>query len=580
MAFLASNDFLVLEKNTGKVQRVVSGAIQSTVLDLAVNAASERGLLGIALDPNFSSNSFVYLYWTCRAPLPSNPIFPSLTRCSPTPQLGTDTEELLAVPLLGNRVDRFRWTGSSLTFDRNLIMLRAFQNDGAPIPPNQGDLGQDIEGNHDGGIIRFGPDGKLYIVIGDNGRRGKLQNLPSGPTPTGLGPTVPDDQFGGPDPDNAHFTGVVVRLNSDGSVPPDNPFFAAGAAMGGQAGANIQRIFAYGIRNTFGMSFDPITGKLWLQENGDDSFDEINIVEPGFNSGWIQIAGRSNRLAQFKLIETHPDHFGLQQDRWPPTNIAGSVSEAMSRLWMLPGAMFSEPEFTWKFALAPAAIGFASPSLGSEFAGDLFVGFSEAEPLDGPLFRMNLNASRTGIATTDPRTAGKVADNVEKHDLRESEQFLIGTNFGVVTDIQSGPNGNLFVVSLSKGAVYEIFRQPSSGCATNVTGNVSITRSGYRFDFRTQRFVQTALLMNTSGSPIDGPLSLVLSSLSSNASLFNPSGVTSCATPAGRPFKNAAPGGDNVLSPGESVQITLEFVNPSRQPITYTPQVLAGPSSR
>ena len=181
------------------------------------------------------------------------------------------------------------------------------------MPPNQGDEAQPPLGNHDGGVIRFGPDGKLYIIIGDNGRRGQLQNLPSGPTETGLGPTVPDDQFGGPEPDNAHFTGVIIRLNSDGTTPTDNPFFAAGAAIGGEVGSNIQKIFAYGVRNSFGMAFDPLSGNLWDQLNGDDSFDELNLVTPGENSGWIQIMGPISRLAEFKQIETTLAPMTLQQ---------------------------------------------------------------------------------------------------------------------------------------------------------------------------------------------------------------------------------------------------------------------------
>src|SRR5919201_113847 len=233
IAFLGSNDFLVLEKNTGKVQRVTNGGVTSTVLDLAVNNASERGLLGIALHPNFPVNPSVYLFWTCRAaPPPSdNPFFPTATRCSETPEIGADTGNILAVPLLGNRVDRFRWNGSTLTFDRNLIMLRAFQNDGAPVPPGQGDAAQPARGNHDGGVITFGPDGKLYVLMGDNGRRGRLQNLSDRPTPPGAA----DEPFGGPEPDDAHLTGVTLRLNADGSSPSDNPFFAAGAAIGGEA---------------------------------------------------------------------------------------------------------------------------------------------------------------------------------------------------------------------------------------------------------------------------------------------------------------------------------------------------------
>ena len=172
-------------------------------------------------------------------------------------------------------------------------------------------------------MLRFGPDGKLYILIGDNGRRGQLQNLADGP----FGPGIPDDQFGGPEPDDAHLTGVILRLNDDGTTPADNPFFAAGAAIGGEVGANVQKIFAYGLRNSFGMAFDPLSGDLWEQENGDDSFSEINRVEPGFNCGWIQIMGPPERIAQFKAIETDPTapqpfaaggYFGLQQMRWPP----------------------------------------------------------------------------------------------------------------------------------------------------------------------------------------------------------------------------------------------------------------------
>jgi glucose/arabinose dehydrogenase len=462
MAFLGPNEFLVLEKNTGKVQHVLNGAVDHTALDLTVNNFSERGLLGIALDPSFASNHFVYLYWSCLAPVPADPFTPSLVACGDTPELGADSDNALAVPLLGNRVDRFIWDGTTftLTFDRNLIKLRAFQNDAAPQPPGQGDEAQPPRGNHDGGVITFGRDGKLYIFIGDNGRRGQLQNLPCGPTATCSGTVVPDDQFGGPQPDNAHLTGVILRLNSDGTAPADNPFFNAGATMDGEVGANLQKIFSYGHRNSFGLAVDPASGGIWLQENGDDSFSELNRVEPGMNAGWIQIAGPVDRIAQFKEIETTFGAQALQQLRWPPTNIANTPQEAQSRLFMLPGAKYIDPAFSWKWEVAPGGIGFVNSSaLGPQFQNDLFVGAATPLLQGGYLFHFNLTGNRRKVAVDDPRLQDRVADNLAKHEITESESLLIGRNFGVVTDIETSPNGNLFVVSLSNGAVYEIFRQ-------------------------------------------------------------------------------------------------------------------------
>jgi aldose sugar dehydrogenase len=467
IAFLGPNDMLVLEKDTGRVKRVVNGVVNTTpVLDLGVNNSSERGLLGIALHPDFPSDPGVYLYWTCRSTAPPiDPFFPDERTCLTSNMFAADSSDLLEVPLLGNRVDRFIWTGTQLMFDRNLIMLRAFQNDGAPIPEGQGDEAQPPRGNHDGGVIRFGPDRMLYIVIGDNGRRGQLQNLPGGP----LGDGSDDDQFGGPEPDDAHLTGVILRLADDGSIPADNPFHAAGAAIGGEVGTNIQKIYAYGLRNSFGMAFDPVSGNLWEQENGDDSFSELNRVEPGFNSGWIQIMGPPERIAQYRAIETTvtpnpPDpfastYFGLQQLRWSPTNIATTPQQALARLFMLPGARYSAPEFSWKFEVAPGAIGFVDGrGLGPQFAGDLFVAGARPFLEGGHLFHFNLTGNRRSVAVDDRRLRDLVADNLHKWEITESESLLIGRNFGVGTDMHTGPNGNLFVVSLSNNAVYEIFR--------------------------------------------------------------------------------------------------------------------------
>ena len=440
MAFLGANDMLVTERATGKVQRVVGGAIQGAVLDLAVNSGSERGLLGIALHPNFPANPGVYLYWT-------------------ESSSGVDTVVLSETPLLGNRVDRFVWNGSALTFDRNLIKLRAIQQD----------AGQPERGNHDGGVINFGPDGKLYIFVGDVGRRGHLQNLPCGPTATCPGPTVPDDQFGGPEPDNAHLTGVILRLNADGTTPADNPFFAAGAAMpNAEVGANVQKIYSYGHRNSIGFAFDPRAGGLWLQENGDDTFTELNRVEPGMNGGWVQIMGPVSRIAQYKAIETDTTtvdpvtgqtYFGLQQVRWPPTNIADTPAQALARLFVLPGSHYSDPEFSWKFEVSPAGVGFMTGrGIGAQYRGDMFVGAARTFLEEGFLWRIELTGNGRNVATDDPRLADRVADNDHKWDITESESLLFGREFGIATDIKTGPNGNLFVVSTTNGVIYEIAR--------------------------------------------------------------------------------------------------------------------------
>jgi glucose/arabinose dehydrogenase len=437
LAFIGANDFFVLEKATGRVQRVVNGALHSTPLDLPVNNASERGLLGIALHPNFAQNGFVYLYWT-------------------ESSTGSDTANVDQVPLLGNRVDRYVWNGTTLTFDRNLIKLRALQQD----------AGQPSRGNHNGGVLRFGPDGKLYIIFGDNGRRGFLQNLAQG------GPN-PDDQFGGPQPDDAHLTGVILRLNDDGSTPTDNPFINAyPPSQTDQVANNIRKVFAYGVRNSFGMDFDPLSGALWTQENGDDAFDEINRVTPGFNGGWIQAMGPVSRVDEFRSIEMTYGAGNLQQLRWPPSNIQTQPQQALIRMNMLPGAQYVDPEFSWKYAVAPSPIGFVKGrGLGPQFEGDLLVGASRTTLLNGFLFRFKLNADRQHFALTDPRLADRVADNVDKFDQTESESLLIGRDFGITTDIQTGPNGNVFVVSLSNGAVYEIKSKPRVLFVATLTGS-------------------------------------------------------------------------------------------------------------
>src|SRR5262249_26871959 len=178
---------------------------------------------------------------------------------------------------------------------------------------------------------------------------------------------------------------------------------------------NLHRVFAYGIRNTFGYTFDPITRRLWLEENGDQSFDKISIVDPGANNGWVQSSGPlfnsdgsfdDTAIHEFKSIEVAVN--GLQQIRWPATNIADTAEEAFNRLLMLPGAHYDTPVFSVRAEDPPAGLGFlTSSALGPQYQGALFEGeardnnggpFSDPrEQFNGALFVYHPNSDRTGL---------------------------------------------------------------------------------------------------------------------------------------------------------------------------------------
>jgi glucose/arabinose dehydrogenase len=387
MAFIGPGDILVLQKNDGRVRRVINGALQTgEVLDLAVETASERGLLGIAVHPNFSTNHFVYVYFT---------------------HSGTTCEPASPPPILPvNRICRYEWNGSALVNPTWIIDLP-----GTPGP------------NHNGGTMTFGPDGKLYVVIGDLNRNGELQNLSAGP--------APDD------------TGVILRLNDDGSIPMDNPFYSQGG--------NLAKYYAYGVRNSFGLAFDPLTDRLWNTENGPVNYDEINLVQPGFNSGWERVMGP-----------------------------AGRDPQGTTDLVQFPGSIYGDPKFSWLSTVGPTALVFINSSrLGVEYQNHLFVG----DINNGRLYRFGVNAPRNGFLFTAAALSDLVADNGT-----ELQETILGTGFGGITDLKVGPDGNLYVLSFGLGNIFVILgTKTPADFDYDGTSDIVVERSGAWFfhDFDT-----------------------------------------------------------------------------------------------
>lgn len=411
----ADGAVLVTEKASGKVRVVREGEIVGEAIDLAVNSFDERGLLGIAVHPEFPTQPFVYLHWTWRGEGDGDEDL-----------LGEDTDEATAVPALGNRVDRFRWEADMLSFDRNIVEF--------PSNTLDTDTSGRVRGNHDAGPLAFGPDGKLYTMLGDQNLRGQLQNVTDGP-----------------EPDDEHLAGVILRLDDDGGVPEDNPFFAAGADIGGEIGENIQMIFAYGVRNSFGLAFEPGSGALWQTENGDDSFDEINVFDAGDNSGWIQLQGPPDEIERYKALEAETED-GLDVESFPPSAIADDAQGAIDEMFSLPGSAYAPPVLSYLYPPALTAMGFVTDDrLGAASDRTVWVG----TVLTGSLLRYPLAADGRSLEL-DGDLADGVVENDSKGDLGETEDDVVGTGFGVVTGIEQGSDGDLYVLSLDQGALYRV----------------------------------------------------------------------------------------------------------------------------
>jgi aldose sugar dehydrogenase len=385
MAFLGPDDILVLEKNTGQVRRVVNGTtLEEPLLDVPVAVKDERGLLGIAVTKdNQNDATFVFLYYT---------------------ESTIDGDDLEGKDPLGNRLYRYEFADGKLVNGELLLDL-----------PAKG------ASHHNGGRIAIGPDNNVYLIVGD------LQD--PGQTPLShitTAQNIANRLY----PDG---TSAILRVTQDGKP--------VGNILGGRY--PMELYYAYGIRNSFGIDFDPVTGKLWDTENGPDFGDEINVVEPGFNSGWRRIQGmeedpgRANLLVQFPgLSATDESLVGRLQHFW--FEITGRS-----------GGKYSNPEFVWNNPVAPTAIRFLdSDALGERYVNDAFV----ASFNTGYIFHFDLNDARTGFVLD-----GNLADGVAD-EFSDADALVFAKNFGRITDMESGPDGYLYVLTIKglEGTIYRI----------------------------------------------------------------------------------------------------------------------------
>lgn len=248
--------------------------------------------------------------------------------------------------------------------------------------------------NHQGGKLAVSNDGYLYSVTGELQRDGKDQNI-----------------VNGPDPD---FSGAILKINpNDGSPAPNNPF------QGDNPNDPLNWYQAYGIRNSFGLGVDPVTGTLWDTENGAQSYDEINLVSPGFNSGW--------KLAMGPISDS-----GITEND----------------LVSFPNSSYKDPILSFIDSFGITDIEFLnSDKLGAEYSNNAFVG----DYGYGNLYRFELNDDRTDFILDSPGLDDRVVDNDD-----ELDSILFGEGFARVTDIKTGPDGFLYVLSFDDGAIYRI----------------------------------------------------------------------------------------------------------------------------
>jgi DNA-binding beta-propeller fold protein YncE/glucose/arabinose dehydrogenase/plastocyanin len=269
---------------------------------------------------------------------------------------------------------------------------------------------------HNGGKLMVGPDNNIYLTIGDiNHYRTKAQNNKNG--------SLPDGSSG------------ILRFTPNGD-PVD------GGGIFGDTHP-LDKYYVYGIRNSFGLNYDPFTGNIWMTDNGPANSDELNIVPSGFNGGWRKIMGLSSLREGFNLTDL--EFF----------NGTGK---------------YYDPVFTWYEPVGVTdLVFFPSDTLGKEYEGNLFV----ADNNNGYLYRFLLNQSRTGLLLN-----GSLSDGVANTSVEKLETAFGKINGGGITDLEIGPDGLVYIVSLGSGKIMRLEPIDTNATETGVEANMTATETG------------------------------------------------------------------------------------------------------
>lgn len=373
ISFIDNNDFIILQKN-GTVNRVINDTLLSKPL-LTLNVASGfyQGLLGSAISKDNKNNlTFVFLYFTSYDPILDH---------------GNSHSNNSVVDNFSNKVYRYELIGNTLKNPRLLLKL--------PSTPGPED---------NGGYMIIGPDNNLYIIIGDVADETNETSIKT-LTQNFINSSIADGRSG------------ILRITTDG-LPVKNHEGYNGIL---DKKYPLSLYYAYGIHNGFGLDFDPLTGNLWDTETGHYINDEINLVLPGFNSGYGIIQGMSKFFpaAPFALVDF---------------NNTGK---------------YSDPKFVWSEKAVPTGIKFLhSDKLGTQYENDLFIGTFN----DGKIYHFDLSSDRTKLILPTGLETG-ILSTLNSTVITN---IVFGSNFEGISGLEVSPDGYLYVIGVNSGKIYKI----------------------------------------------------------------------------------------------------------------------------